>query len=81
LPAFLRLLRETLNQQVGETRVELGFVFDGRMAPVAEASQALSWKVNAPAFQRLHSHPAVAGVQIQTRALELKQERRWSKRT
>ena len=81
LPAFLRVLRETLNQQVGETRVELGFVFDGRMAPVAEASQALSWKVNTPAFQRLHSHPAVAGVQIQTRALELKQERRWSKRT
>jgi DNA polymerase III subunit alpha len=81
LPAFLRLLRETLNQQVGDTRVEFAFVFENRVASVAEASQALSWKVNAGTFQQLRAHPAVAGVQIETRRLELKQERRWSKRT
>jgi DNA polymerase-3 subunit alpha len=31
-------------------------------------------------FQELRSHPAVAGVQLETKPLELKQERRWSKR-
>jgi len=45
--AFLRLLRETLNRQTGDTRVEFGFVFNDRVAPVAEASHALSWKLNA----------------------------------
>lgn len=80
LNGFLRELRETLNKQVGDTRVEFAFVFDERIAPVAEASTALTWKLNAPSFQHLRAHPAVAGVQIETRHLELKQDRRWSKR-
>ncbi len=80
LPAFLRQLRETLNKQVGETRVEFAFLFENRIAPYAEASTALSWKLNGPTFQQLRAHPAVAGVQLETRALELKQDRRWSKR-
>ncbi len=80
LPAFLRLLRETLNKQTGDTRVELGFVFEDRVTSIAEASNALTWKVNAGSFQQLRSHPAVAGVQIETRHLELKQDRRWSKK-
>ncbi len=80
-PAFLRLLRETLNREPGDTRVELGFVFENRIASVAEASNALSWKINAAAFQSLRAHPAVAGVQIETKRLELKNDRRWSKRT
>jgi DNA polymerase-3 subunit alpha len=81
LPAFLRQLRETLNRQSGDTRVELAFLFDDRVAPYGEVSTALSWKINGPAFQELRAHPAVAGVQIETRALELKQDRRWSKRS
>ena len=79
VPAFLRQLRETLNKQVGDTRVEFAFVFDGRVAPFAEASNALTWKLNAASFQELRAHPAVAGVLIETRHLELKQER-WKKR-
>jgi DNA polymerase-3 subunit alpha len=81
LPAFLRQLRETLTRQSGDTRVELAFLFDDRVAPYGEVSTALSWKINGPAFQELRAHPAVAGVQIETRALELKQDRRWSKRS
>ncbi|MEY4940120.1 MAG: hypothetical protein RIQ93_1855, partial [Verrucomicrobiota bacterium] len=81
LPAFLHLLRETLNKQVGDTRVEFAFVFENRVASVAEASHALSWKLNAATFQQLRSHAAVAGVQIETRHLELKEDRRWKKRT
>jgi DNA polymerase-3 subunit alpha len=80
LPAFLRLLRDTLNKQGGDTRVEFGFLFEDRVASIAEVSGALSWKLNAPAFQALRAHPAVAGVQIETKRLELKQDRKWSKR-
>jgi DNA polymerase-3 subunit alpha len=80
LPEFLRLLRETLNKQSGDTRVEFAFVFEHRIASIAEASTALSWKLNAPAFQKLRAHPAVAGVQLETKRLELKQDRRWAKR-
>ena len=79
-PAFLNSLRETLNKQVGEARVEFAFLFDGRVAPIAEASQALSWKINAPSFQQLRAHPAVAGTLIETRSLELKNDRRWSRK-
>jgi len=60
--------------------VEFAFIFEDRIAPVAEASTALSWKLNATTFQSLRSHPAVAGVQLETRRLELKQDRRWAKR-
>ncbi|MEO7412148.1 MAG: DNA polymerase III subunit alpha, partial [Opitutaceae bacterium] len=80
LTAFLRLLRETLNRQSGDTRVEFAFVFEDRIASIAEASQALSWKLSAPVFQQLRAHPAVAGVQLETKRLELKQDRRWAKR-
>jgi DNA polymerase-3 subunit alpha len=81
LPAFLRLLRETLNKQVGDTRVEFAFMFENRVAPYAEASTALTWKLNGATFQQLSAHPAVAGVQLQTRALELKNDRKWAKRS
>ena len=80
LPAFFRLLRDTINQQSGDTRMEFAFVFDDRAAPVAEASAALGWKLTAAVFQQLRAHPAVAGVQLETKRLELKQDRRWSKR-
>jgi DNA polymerase-3 subunit alpha len=80
VPDFLRQLRATLNQQVGDTRVEFAFVFDDRVAPVAEASTALTWKLHAPSFQLLRAHPAVAGVQIETRRLELKDDSRWKQR-
>jgi DNA polymerase-3 subunit alpha len=81
LPAFFRLLRETVNKQSGDTRIEFAFVFDDRAAPFAEVSGALSWKLTAPVFQQLRAHPAVAGVQLETKRLELKPDRRWGKRT
>ncbi len=80
VPAFLRLLRETLNKQVGDTRVEFAFLFEGRVAPFAEASNALTWKLNAASFQALRAHPAVAGALVETRHLELKEDRRWKKK-
>jgi DNA polymerase-3 subunit alpha len=77
---FLVQLRETLNRHSGDTRSELGFVFEERFAPVAEASSALGWRVSATAFQTLRRHPAVAGVQIEARRLELREQKRWGRK-
>ena len=80
LTEFLRLLRETVTAATGDTRIEIGFLFDDHVAPVAETSSALSWRLSSAVFQQLRAHPAVAGVQIETKRLELKQDRRWAKR-
>ena len=60
--------------------MEFAVLLDGGVAPIAEASVALSWRLTAPLFQELRSHPAVAGVRIETRPLELKADTRWAKR-
>ena len=78
VPAFLQTLRETVNGQPGDTRLEFAFVFADRATPIAEASRALSWRLTAPVFQRLRAHPSVVGVQLETKRLELKPDRRWS---
>jgi len=80
LAEFLNDLRSTLNRETGDARVEFAFAFGDRISPVAEASTALTWKVNAAAFQRLRAHPAVAGTIVETRRLELRDDRRWRKR-
>jgi len=80
LTDFFQTLRETITKQTGDTRVHFGFLFENRVAAIADVSSALAWKLTAPAFQELRSHPAVAGVQLETKPLELKQERRWGKR-
>ena len=79
-PAFIRELREIVTSQSGDTRLELAFVFPDRAAPVAEVSSALSWKLNSDGLQRLRAHPAVVGVQFETKRLELKQDRRWGRK-
>jgi len=81
LSAWLHQLRQTLDKAVGDTKVELAFVMDGRVAPLAEVSGALNWKVFGKAFQELRKHPAVSGVLVETRRLELKETRKWGKRS
>jgi DNA polymerase-3 subunit alpha len=77
LPDFLRTLRKSIDAANGDTKVELAFLFDDRVAPIAETSTALKWRVNADAFQKLRGHPAVAGVLAEARAPELKEVKRW----
>jgi DNA polymerase-3 subunit alpha len=77
---FLEILRETLNKQVGDTKISIGFVFEQRVSAISETSSALGWKLNARRFQELRSHPAVAGVEIETKRLELKESNRWGKK-
>src|ERR1700690_2879443 len=78
--AFLRGLRETVGRERGDTRLEFAILLEGGVAPVAEASAGLSWRLTAPVFQELRSQPCVAGVSLETRPLELKPDARWARR-
>ena len=80
LPDYLRTLRQSIDAANGDTKVELAFLFDDRVAPVAETSTALKWRITPDAFQRLRGHPAVAGVLAEARTPELKEVKRWGKR-
>ncbi len=77
LTEFLKLLRTTLDRHNGDTRIDLGFVFENRVTALSEASSALGFRFNPDAFKALRQHPAVAGIQVETRRLELKNDRKW----
>ena len=81
LPDFLKKLRAALSAAGGETRVRLAFLFEGRAAPIAEVASSLNWRVTADAFQQLRQHPAVAGTQVEARRFEIKETRKWAKRS
>ena len=81
LPAMLADLRPLLDKNSGSTLTEVGLVFPGRVTAFAELSRALGWKLRAEDFQTIRTHPAVLGVQVETKPLEIKETRRsWSKR-
>ncbi|HTU02869.1 MAG TPA: hypothetical protein VMG58_13665, partial [Candidatus Sulfotelmatobacter sp.] len=77
---FLRGLRETVVRETGDTRMEFALLIEDGNAPVAQASAALSWRLTAPVFRDLRSHPCVAGVALETRPLELKPDSGWARR-
>jgi len=77
---FLKTLRETLNKQVGSTLTSLGFLFEDRITALSDVSGALGWKLTPNKFQELRNHPCVAGVQIETKHLEIADDRKWSKK-
>jgi DNA polymerase-3 subunit alpha len=80
LESFLRRLRETVVREPGDTKIEFALLMEGGVAPIAEASASLSWRLTAPVFQDLRSQACVAGISIETRRLELKPDTRWAKR-
>ena len=77
---FLRDLRSMLDRQPGGTATSIGFLVENRAAAVAEVSTALNFTLSGEIFQILRSHPAVAGVQIEAKPLELKETRRWGRK-
>jgi DNA polymerase-3 subunit alpha len=77
LTDFLRQLRTTLDKHNGDTRIDLGFVFENRVTVLSEASSALGFRFSPDAYKALRQHPAVAGIQVETRRLELKNDRKW----
>jgi len=80
LPDFLNQLRPAIDAANGDTKIELAFVFENRVAPIAETSFALKWRVTGPKFQEFRNHPACAGVLVEARPFEIKETRRWAKR-
>ena len=78
---FLPKLRQAIDAANGDTKVEIAFLFEGRVAPIAETSFALKWRVTGPAFQELRRHAACVGALIETRAPELKEVRRWGRKS
>ncbi len=74
---YLRLLRKTLDKHNGDTRIELGFVFEDRVTAISEASSALGFRFHPDAYKPIRHHPAVAGLQVETRRLEIKNDRKW----
>jgi DNA polymerase-3 subunit alpha len=80
LTAFLRTLRATVDASYGDTRLEFAFMLADRIAPFAEASAGLGWKLTVAQFQQLRAHPAVAGVLVEAKRLQLKETRRWARR-
>ena len=77
---FLKTLRQTLDKQVGSTLTSLGFLFEDRITALSDVSGALGWKLTPNKFQELRTHPCVAGVQIETKHLEIADDRKWSKK-
>ncbi len=77
LNEFLHTLRTTLDKAAGETKTSLGFVFEDRITAFSEVSGALGWKLTPAKFQELRQHPAVAGVQLETKHLEIADDRKW----
>ena len=77
LPSFLRKLRTTLDAASGDTKVEMAFLFEDRVAPIAETANSLKWRITPEAYQQLRNHPAVAGVLAEARRPEMKEVKRW----
>lgn len=77
---FMSELRPILDAQSGPTATSFGFLGENRAVAVADVSTALNWSCTGEIFQILRNHPAVAGVQIETSPVEVKETRRWGKR-
>jgi DNA polymerase-3 subunit alpha len=75
---FLRLLRTTLRTHPGDTRIDLGFVFEDRITLLADdESTSLGFRFHPDAYKPLRQHPAVVGLQVETKRLEIRNDRKW----
>ena len=78
--AFIKSLREELENSKGEIGTEVGFLFGENDIALSEVASALGWRLNPPAFQSLRRHPAVVGAVVDPKPIEIKETRRWAKR-
>ena len=77
---FIELLRETIDDQYGETRVNISFLIDAQIVE-AHTAQSLTFTISSTNFKQLRRHPALAGVRIEAVALKPIDDRRpWEKR-
>jgi DNA polymerase-3 subunit alpha len=62
--AFVELLRNELQQHMGNTPVRLGVLLDNGQVAVADLASSLEWQLNKEQFLLLRKHPAVRDVRF-----------------
>lgn len=77
---FIELLRETIDDEYGETRVNISFLVDEQIVET-QTAQSLTFTITSTNFKKLRRHPALAGVRIEATSLKPIDDRRpWQKR-
>jgi DNA polymerase-3 subunit alpha len=77
---FIELLRETIDGEYGETRVNISFLVDGQILE-AQTAQSLTFTISGTNFKALRRHPALAGVRIEAIDVKPIDDRKpWEKR-
>jgi DNA polymerase-3 subunit alpha len=77
---FIELLRATIDDEYGETRVNISFLVDEQILE-AQTAQSLTFTITGTNFKTLRRHPALAGVRIEAVDLKPIDDRRpWEKR-
>lgn len=77
---FIELLRETTDDEYGETRVNISFLVDEQIVET-QTAQSLTFTITGTNFKMLRRHPALAGVRIEATSLKPIDDRRpWERR-
>jgi len=77
---FIELLREIIDDQYGETCVNISFLVEEQIVE-AQTAQSLTFTITQTNFKKLRRHPALAGVRIEAVDLKPVNDRRpWKKR-
>jgi DNA polymerase-3 subunit alpha len=61
---FIELLRESIDDQYGETFVNISFLVDEQIVET-QTAQSLTFTITQTSFKKLRRHPALAGVRIE----------------
>ena len=76
---FIELLRETIDDEYGETCVDISFLVEEQVIET-QTAQSLTFTITQTNFKKLRRHPALAGVRIEVVDLKPVNDRRsWDK--
>ena len=73
---FIKCLRDTIDEQYGETRINLSFIVEGQILET-QTAQSLTLKISGTNFKELRRHPALAGVRIEAIDMKSLHDRRY----
>ncbi|MEM8866791.1 MAG: hypothetical protein AAGC73_00855, partial [Verrucomicrobiota bacterium] len=77
---FIQLLRDTIEDEYGSTRVNISFLVEGQIVE-AQTAQSLTFTINGANYKKLRRHPAIAGFRIEVVPTTTIADRRpWQKR-
>ena len=71
---FLNVLRTEVENNHGNTTVKVGFLVDDCHVAMADLSSTLTWRIEMDGYNKLRSHPAVAGALIDTHPLQIQEK-------